>query len=492
MRSLMEGNNTIKLRPLQLILIVAMLQGIIAFCTDPMIFSFDESMWQYIGRNWIRNGLTPYSGGVDNKSPLIFLIFGISDWFFGVNYWFPRLFGMIVQSVGIYFLYKIAEKTISPKAGIFAISFYGLSLLWRSTGGKYVAYTETYAITSIIISVYLSMVCQQNKKAFVGGLLAGLGFGFRFSAAFAIVPILIFIFKRNRRSAFLFLLGMSSCLGLLFILAGLSGIHVNEFLFYGLKDNFGAGSPTAHPFAWKAQQFANSYFYSELILFYPALCFYFILNKGFNFLKAWLISGFIGIMVVGIYDRVHIKDLLPAMSLMSAYVVNYLMENQLAPVKKLLLGVWIVFFPKSFEPLFAVKKLFISKGRQSAPSRDTTTFDEENWKRVIGLWIRANTISGEKVYVAGYGAQIQVYSERISPTIYFNATQTPSAKKRLFSDLLSDKPALMVIPVSETYSGSVDPDIRSFINDLVTKDYRLDTCMHNYNIFRYIKFIKPL
>jgi hypothetical protein len=481
------GKNEIRIKPLQLILIVALLQFIIAFFTDPMIFSFDESMWHYIGRNWFRNGLPPYAGGIDNKSPLIFFIFGISDWLFGVNYWFPRLFGIFVQSAGIYYLFKIAERTISPKAGLFAISFYGLSLLWRSTGGKYVSYTETYAIGFLIISIYFGLVCQNKKQAFAGGLLAGLGLGFRFSAAFGILPLFIFIFRKNRKSAFVFLLGLLTSIGLLVLFAAMAGIRINEFLFYGFADNFGAGSPTAHSLAWKAQQFANGFFYSELILFYPALCFYFILNRKTDFLKAWFISEFIGIMIVGIYDRVHFRDLLPAMSLMSAFAVNYLMENHHAPAKQILLGIWIVFFPKTFEPLFAAKKLFISRNKQSMPDSITARLEDEGWKRKIGLWIRSKTFPNEKVYVAGYGAQIQVYSERVSPSVYFNVTQTPFAKKRLFSDLSSDKPAMMLIPLSEGYSSAVDTDVRLFINELAAKNYRFDTCMYNYNIFRYSK-----
>src|ERR1700676_157644 len=251
MRVIIAENNGIRITPLQIILVIAILQFIIAFFTDPMIFSFDEAMWQYIGRNWFRNGLVPYAGGVDNKSPLIFCIFGISDWLFGVNFWFPRLFGIAVQSAGIYWLFKIADKTINQKAGIFAISFYGLSLLWRSTGGKYVSYTETYAITCIIISIYFGIVCQKNKYAFIGGLFAGLGFGFRFSALFGILPVLIFTLKRNRESAFIFLLGILTSTGLLVFIAELAGIKVNEFLFYGLTDNFGTGSPTAHSLACK-------------------------------------------------------------------------------------------------------------------------------------------------------------------------------------------------------------------------------------------------
>src|ERR1700686_3977060 len=117
MQELTVENRDLKIRPLQLILIIAIIQCVISFLTDPLILTFDESMWQYIGRNWIRNGMVPYTGGVDNKSPLIFLVFGISDRLFGVNYWFPRLLGIAVQSAGIFFLYKIAEKTISHRSG---------------------------------------------------------------------------------------------------------------------------------------------------------------------------------------------------------------------------------------------------------------------------------------------------------------------------------------------------------------------------------------
>ena len=55
----------------------------------------------------------------------------------------------------------------------------------------------------------------------------------------------------------------------------MAGIHINEFLFYGFTDNFGSGSPTGHSLAWKAQGFADGFFYSELILFYPAVVAYF-------------------------------------------------------------------------------------------------------------------------------------------------------------------------------------------------------------------------
>jgi hypothetical protein len=226
-------------------------------------------------------------------------------------------------------------------------------------------------------------------------------------------------------------------------------------------------------------------------LIYPAVIFYFLRNRKMDFLKTWLICEFLGIVVLGIYDRVHFKNLLPAMSLMGAFAVNYLVERDYAPVKQIMLGLWILFFPKTFEPLFAVKKLFTSKNNQSATNNDhPTAFEEESLKRKIGLWVRSNTLNGEKVFVAGYGAQILSYSERISPTVYFNVTQTAVAKKRLFSDLSDHKSAMVLIPLSERYAGSVDPDIRLFINKMVQENYILDTSMFNYNIFRFNKTSK--
>ncbi len=380
---------------------------------------------------------------------------------------------------------------MSRRAGLFAISFYGLSLLWRSTGGKYVSYTETYAVTCIIMAVYFCIVCQKNSHAYIGGLLAGLGLGFRFSAVFGIIPVFIFTFRRERLAALTFVLGILTSIMALIFLAEWSGIKLNEFIFYGFSDNFGAGSATSHSAAWKMQRFADSFFYSELILFYPALVFYFFLNRKFDFFKTWLFSEFTGIIILGMYDRNHFKDLLPAMSLMSAFAVYFLMNNYHAPLKQILLGLWIVFFPKTFEPLFAVRKFFTSKSSQDLTGKNEVAFENENFKRLVGLWIRSKTNVSDKVFVAGYGAQIQAYSERESPSIYFNVTQTPYAKKRLFDDLSSNKPTIMVIPLTASYTSVVDSDLQFFVKDFVSKNYTLDTCIYDYNIFRYNRIFKP-
>jgi hypothetical protein len=109
---------------------------------------------------------------------------------------------------------------------------------------------------------------------------------------------------------------------------------------------------------------------------------------------------------------------------------------------------------------------------------------EEGDRKKLGLWIKSNTAMQEKVYIAGFGAQEQVYSERLSPSIYFNVTQTPIAKKKLFEDLRMNKPGMILIPLYSEYEQFVGKDIRLFISGLLAKDYYLDQCLYNYSIYK--------
>jgi len=90
----------------------------------------------------------------------------------------------------------------------------------------------------------------------------------------------------------------------------------------------------------------------------------------------------------------------------------------------------------------------------------------------------------QKVLIAGYGAEAQAYSERLSPSIYFNVTQTSKAKERFIYEVTQDKPAVVAVPLFAEYTRDVGADMRSFIHELVTENYNLDTCVYGYNIYR--------
>ena len=471
--------------PLHLILVLVLMQLLVTLFSNGFVLSFDEAMWHYIGRNWFRHDMVPYTGGVDNKSPLIFAIFGLSDKLFGVNYWFPRVLGTLCESVGLYYVYKIAKHTAGKDAGVLAISFYGLSLLWHTTGGKYVSYTETYAQTFIIAAFYRFIISKDKKDTFISGFLIGIAFGFRLTASFAGLALFITCLRKGGRDTLMFCAGVLSGVLLLLIIALLAGIDLHSFYTYMLSDNFGSGSATDHDWAWRLHNLAAKFIYSGMILFYPLVLGYLFVKKKLDLFVLWLILAFAGINAVGIYDNVHLKEVLPPLALMSALFIAHFIKVYRLSLKGIFVIIWIVFLPNLFEPIGNVRQL-ISGTKEQSPDYCVQPYikpDEGDLKK-LGLWVKTNTGEQDKVLVAGYGAQVQVYSERLSPSIYFNVTQTEVAKKRLFEDLKQNKPAMILVPLYDDYRETVNPDIRLFIDSLVAKEYHQDRSMYNYNVYR--------
>jgi len=471
--------------PWHLIIFLALLQLLLTLLTNGFTLSFDEAMWHYIGRNWFRNGLVPYAGGIDNKSPLIFAIFGLSDKFFGVNYWFPRVLGTVLQSAAIYYVYKIAKHISGEQAGKLAILVYGLSLLWHSTGGRYVSYTETYDVLFIVIAFYLYLTAQNEKGFFVSGFIAGIGFGFRLTAFFGIIAIFIGCLQKSKKSGLLFCTGVLSGILFLFLIGFFAGINLHAVLTYMLTDNFGPGSATDHPLSWRIENFSDKFFFSGVALFYPLIIIYLFIKRKVDLFVLWLIFEFVGFNIVGIYDTAHFKELLPALSLMSAFSIAYLVNTYKLPLKPVMVIIFIIFLPKFSEPLSNLKKiLWKEPGNTEIYCQKPFIKPEEGYAKKLGGWVKSNTAVQDMVFVAGFGAQVQAYSERLSPTVYFNVTQTPIAKKRFYEDLSVNKPAMILIPLFSEYEQHVDLDMRQYIDDLVKKQYILYGCMYNYNIYK--------
>ena len=471
--------------PLQLIIFLALLQLLVGLFTNGFTLSFDEAMWHYIGRNWFRNGLVPYAGGIDNKSPLIFAVFGLSDKLFGVNYWFPRVLGTVLQSVGIYYVYKIAKHISGEQAGKLAILIYGLSLLWHSTGGRYVSYTETYDVLFIVIAFYLYLTAQNGKGFLISGFIAGIGLGFRLTAFFGIVTIFTGCLKKNKKGALLFFAGVLSGIFFLALIGFFAGINLHQMITYMLTDNFGPGSATDHPLSWRMENFADKFFFSGIALFYPLVIIYLFIKRKVDLFVLWLIFEFVGFNLVGIYDTAHFKELLPALSLMGAFSVAYLVNTYQVPIKPVILAVWVVFFPKTLEPIINLRQILHGKTDETeALCQKPFIKPGEGYAKKLGAWVKSNTTAQDMVFVAGFGAQVQAYSERLSPTVYFNVTQTPIAKKRFYQDLGVNKPVMILIPLFSEYEQHVGPDMRRYVDDLVKKRYSLCRCMYNYNIYR--------
>lgn len=471
--------------PLQILLVITLLQLVVCLFTNGFTLSFDESMWHYIGRNWLRHGMVPYSGGIDNKSPLIFLIYGISDFLFGVNYWFPRVLGTLVQSAGIYFLYLLAAHLEGKRAGIWVMSIYGLSLMWRSTDGKYPSLTETYAITLLLIAFYKYLVSIHRKDFFFSGMIAALALGFRITAIFGITAVCISGLRKNRVGQIIFCTGILTGICVLILLAIAAGIDPAEYLKFGVTENFGTGSITERSFSWRLQSFLTGFFNPEMILFYIPLAGYFLVKKKSTLLIAWLILEFAGINFIGMYARPHFKNLLPVFSILSGLSINYFVETFTLPARHVLLIIWILFFPNITEPIYSVKNwLFPPQADPAVSCSPPFPHPDDLARKKMGRWIKENTADTTTVFIGGYGAQVQAYSERISPTRYFNLTQTPSAIKIFKDEISANNPGLLIIPLFTEYSGSPNKEIEFFLAGLAAKNYLKRTCMYGYAVYQ--------
>jgi len=467
---------------LYLLLALVLLQLAVTLLTYGFSLYDDEAFWHYIGRNWLRHGLVPYSGGADNKSPLIFLIFGISDLLFGVNYWFPRVLGTGVEALGMWYLYRIAVLMAGRRAGILAVSMYGLALLWRSTEGRFVSLTETYEVTCMILAVYYFLLGRGNRDYLISGSLAGLGFAFRLTGIAGMAAIGLFSFQRGWKAVLYFTGGLVLCLVILAGAATLAGIHLSDCWQFAIADNFGGGSFQNRDYP---ESVTKGFFHSEMILFYPPVLAYFLMKKKIDILFIWLVAGCLCIWRIGYFSNAHLKDILPPLALTAALSIDRMMDTLRLPFKQGLAVIWICWFPKDTEPIFCVDNVLhpVIATPQSYCAAPWSPLDNYSRKK-LGLWIKANTGIHDKVYIANYASAILVYTERLCPSIYFSTNEGDRAKKIFYRQMDADKPDLLAVPLNNDYETNVSKEQRDYIRDLTSSWYREDTCMYGYTIYR--------
>jgi 4-amino-4-deoxy-L-arabinose transferase-like glycosyltransferase len=138
----------------------------------------DEGMWNYIGRIWSHNGIPPYSGSVENKTPGIFELFAISNLLFGISTFFVRGLGIIAVLVSAFIVYKISEKLHSKLAGVFSMYLFGLTSTWGMASGIFISHTEVFMVMFSTLSFYFVLKDRDSEHWKYHLLIAGIFMGF--------------------------------------------------------------------------------------------------------------------------------------------------------------------------------------------------------------------------------------------------------------------------------------------------------------------------
>jgi hypothetical protein len=472
-----------------LILVLTLMQLAVSLLTYGQTLYFDEATWHYIGRNWFRHGMVPYKGGYDNKSPLIFIIYGLSDMFFGVNYWFPRVLGTLVQSAGIWFLYRIADYLAGRRTGILVVLVYGLSVLWTTTKGKYVSLTETYEVSALLVCACLWLTAKDRRALLVSGLFAALALAFRLTAIAGVSSIFIFAFLRRRDEWCWLMLGGIAGGAALTGAIWLAGISPAEVWHYSFLDNLTPGNLFEKSLGEKITGLINGFIFSRLVIFYPLVAGYLILRRRLDWIVCWWLAGCCCIYRIGLFDPAHFKDLLPPLSLASGLFAGQAIEKYGLPFGFCLAMIALCFFPGLREQVETIRQLFTRPGVVDAAALCDPPYsplDNISQKR-LGCWIRDHTHETDRLLIPFFNPTVQVYSERLSPTIYFSLNEDPKARERFCQEVRARRPEMVIIPLGEEFRKFVSSGMRSWIQQMLDTGYRGDGCMYGYAIYRKVK-----
>lgn len=439
----------------------------------------DEGMWSYIGRVWSQNGIPPYVGAVENKTPGIFELNAISYMLFGVNIYFLRGLGVITLLFSSLFIYFIGKQLHSHLSGIFGMYIFGLSMSWVLLDGNLTAQTETFMIMFSTLSFYFIVHGKDSGVWKYWFLLAGFSMGiaiaFKQIALTSTVALLLFTLvypttnqtKQNKFFGLILIclgIGISTLCSILPLL--LSGVSIMEYIDGAWLILLNKAS--SRGLTERIWGFFRVWESSRIVVFYPCLFLIFlqkslIKNKYFIGLLIWFFFDFIGVNSSGYYYGHQIKQLMPSLSIILGILIGNVLIN-LQNTKSVYYKHVIIVIATIIIAMFPYQSLF-TNGYLIATNH-------LNPDKEVGIWLRDHTNKDDYVYVFGIlSSPILSYSERISSSKHFSEIFVSSETERdiLFSDLNKKPPAYIVKRNTPTLS-----------EEKKNKDFRMDTLMKNY------------
>lgn len=422
----------------------------------------NEGLYNYIARLWVQGKCTPYSGVVDNNPPGIFMLYALSNLFFGVNIWFPRLLGVIALMLSAFMLYRIGTRLYTRPAGFYALVLFGLSMTWPAMNSKFIAHTDSFMIFFLTASFYALVTAQTTHdisryilRLGTAGWLLGCALSFKQTAIFTGAGLLFYYatsisppYKKMVRDLPVFFTGV--------ILALFSGIVPLLICAVPIQEYFDAvwrilfHYPKASFYNW-VLEFFHIWRYSDIILFYPSLFLFFILRgqfmklsipwQGLVFLICWDIIGVIASSFLWGYDlRPCMPSIAVASGLAISLISNVIHLDEKARQTGMMSGIIIIFLVG-----FPLQTFFDSTSIFSAPAVPDKYI-------TLGKWIQQNTRPDDYVYIYGPQAGIvHLYSDRVSPCRFLSPSTMyrSSYTERSSHEIVEKKPEFIIIPAKE-------------------------------------------
>lgn len=449
-----------------LLLVIAGLALRFFTAADFYLHTWDEQFHALVAKNLMDNPLRPtlyetplldydFTNWTGNhiwlhKQPLSLWSIAGSMYVFGVNEFGLRLPSILMSTVGIILVYKIARYLFNRNVAFFSALLYSINgfIIELSAGRTATDHVDIHFSFFILLSIYLAIIFTERKKGIfliLCGLTLGMAVLTKWLPGLIVLPVVFFIFKNHQFSSLKTILYLLSILVISILVFLPWQIYIHQqfpiestwestFNFKHVYEGVeGHGHPIYYYFIKISAQYGD-------ILWIPVVYFFYCMVKKEQKLKffaiaAWFLIPFVFFTLVQTKMPAYLVITAPALFIMTGYFWDKLYEKQLwnkflilrTLLMILLLALPIRYTIERVKP-FEIKNRspqFVQELKRHAPffNEKTVVFNYEN--PIQGMFYTngifyARTPSKEKIIaLKSEGYDVVLLKENESLSEYF-------------------------------------------------------------------------
>ena len=441
--------------------VAALVLGALLASAADKPMGFDEGIWFHVARAWVDDGVPPYQGPIENKSPGIYYVFALSYLAAGVGETLPRAAGVAAVLGACLACYVLARRLAGREAGLAAALIAGLVMASPGLDGADTSATESFMVFASTVAIARAGSAsaregRHRRRAMLqSGAALGAAVAFKQIAvvtapalvafAWALTPEQARTGRRVAADAAWMTLGAVAMTAASLAPLWVAGVSPSEY-FEGawlILFDPGSGFPAPKP-ALDRLATHNVWLTSPLAVLVLGAAAFLVLRQRLRRrvpwgpLALWIVLDSFGALAARTFFPHHFKQLVPAMAVAGGILISEAIDAAATrPWGRHARGAALACVALLLLPYSSIVH------RVVGPSRDRARADQLE----VAGWIRRHSEPGDGVFTFVGGGLIQAASERPSPTRYFNRNfiKTDAAVSTVRHDLRARPPRIIVI-----------------------------------------------